>query len=52
MAQQVATRDFIGTGLICLWSYVEAFLSCEIRRHQQRQQSLMNLRQRCLHIYQ
>ena len=53
MAQQIATRDGVSDGLICLLSCVEPCLSYEIRRDREQQRLILEPRQRkCLHLYQ
>ena len=52
LAQQIATRDAVSDGLICLLSCVEPCLSYEIRRDREQQQLVLEPRQRkCLHLY-
>ena len=53
LAQQIAPRDGVSDGLICLLSCVEQCLSYEIRRDRERQRLILEPRQRkCLHLYQ
>ena len=52
LAQQIAARDAVSGGLICLLSCVEPCLSYEIRRDREQQRLVLEPRQRkCLHIY-
>ena len=52
LAQQMATRDAVSDGLICLLSCVEPCLSYEIRRDREQQRLVLEPRQRkCLHFY-
>lgn len=51
-ARQIATRDGVSEGLICLLSCVEPCLSYEIRRDREQQRLLLEPRRRkCLHLY-
>ena len=52
LAQQIAARDGISDGLICLLSCVEPCLSYELRRDREQQRLVLEPRQRkCLHLY-